>query len=847
MKQKLLIVVSIALIILTTLLTCKDDEELPDITGGEKISLAVTEDSTSYVFATLSCDLNLKPKFKIEQHGFCWDTLANVTIQKTHSTIGVLTYQEFTNNADNLKPNKTYYVKAYIQNGNVVIYSNELTIHTLDAKPIVTTADISNIKANTASCGGTVISITEFPITQRGICWAKAQNPTITDSLTNEGIGNGSFTCQLSNLEFNTSYYVRAYAINSQGIIYGEQKSFTSKDGIPEITTSDLTDITTNTALGGGSIPDDEGVAITARGVCWSLNQNPTIADNKTIDGAGYGEFTSNLTGLSINTTYYARAYATNANGTTYGTQKTFKTYYGSVTDFDGNEYFTVQIGMQIWMAKNLATTSFNDGSTIPLIADNSTWSTISTPALCWYNNDETNYKNTYGALYNWYTVNSGKLCPTGWHVPTDAEWYTLEIYIDGTITDPNATGWRGTNGGTKLKNRTGWNNNGNGTDDYRFSAMPGSSRTDNGSFNAIGNFTDWWLFSELSSTNARNRGMLYYQNGIYRGDYHKRCGFSVRCIQGEITLSLPTITTNSVGSITSESSVCGGNITSTGNSGIIERGVCWNTSGNPTIADNKTTDGTGSGSFTSNITGLAPNTTYFVKAYATNSVGTAYGAEVSFTTLLASQILDYDGNIYNTVAIGTQVWMTENLKTKHYSDGTALIDGTGAIDISGDYTTKYWFINSEDPNYENNYGLLYTYAAAINFGSTGTQGVCPDGWHVPSHEEWKTLEKFLGMSQVDADLTGWRGTNEGIKLKSTSGWFSDGNGTNESGFTALPGGYRFNYGTYYFLTTNALFWSSTSFNSQSSWYRRINYELSTVYSYCYTNDYAMSVRCVKN
>jgi hypothetical protein len=181
---------------------------------------------------------------------------------------------------------------------------------------------------------------------------------------------------------------------------------------IPTLTTSLVTEITSTTASCGGAISSDSGADVTSKGICWSTNQNPTISDNKTADGSGAGSFTSNLASLIPNLVYYVRAYATNTAGTGYGNSVSFKTIL--VTDVDGNVYHAIKIGTQIWMLENLKVTKYNDGSSIPLVTDTTTWSNLSTPAYCWYNNDLATNKDTYGALYNWYAVNSGNLCPTG-------------------------------------------------------------------------------------------------------------------------------------------------------------------------------------------------------------------------------------------------------------------------------------------------------------------------------------------------------------------------------------------------------------------------------------------------
>ena len=157
--------------------------------------------------------------------------------------------------------------------------------------------------------------------------------------------------------------------------------------------------------------------------------------NSKTTDGSGTGTFTSSITGLTAGTTYYVRAYATNSAGTGYGNDISFTTQQGgvgNVTDDDGNVYHSVTIGTQVWMVENLKTTKYNDGTSIPLVTDATDWHNLLTPGYCWNNNDEATYKATYGALYNWYTVNTGNLCPTGWHVPGDAEWTTLTTYLGG-------------------------------------------------------------------------------------------------------------------------------------------------------------------------------------------------------------------------------------------------------------------------------------------------------------------------------------------------------------------------------------------------------------------------------
>ncbi|MCX6309302.1 MAG: hypothetical protein NTY32_10900, partial [Bacteroidia bacterium] len=262
----------------------------------------------------------------------------------------------------------------------------------------------------------------------------------------------------------------------------------------------------------------------------------------KTTDGTTSGSFTSSLTGLSPGVTYYVRAYATNSVGTAYGNQVSFTTMAssGTVADIDGNLYNTVAIGTQVWMVENLKTTKYNDGKAIPLVTDDAAWGDLSTPAYCFYNNDAAN-KTIYGALYNWYTVNTGKLAPAGWHVPTDAEWTTLEnnLIVNGYNYDGTTTGnkiatslaatilWNtyttvGTIGNDLIKNNTSG-----------FTALPGGYRNYNSSFYFIGYYGYWWSSSvENSTTYAWPRYLYYNFAFLGRSSYPLIYGFSVRCVK---------------------------------------------------------------------------------------------------------------------------------------------------------------------------------------------------------------------------------------------------------------------------------------------------------------------------
>ena len=395
---------------------------------------------------------------------------------------------------------------------------------------------------------------------------------------------------------------------------------------------------------------------------------------------------------------------------------------------------------------------------------------------------------------------------------------------------------------------------------------------------------------------------------------------------------TLATVVTHSVESIATTSAVTGGNVTSNGHDEIIARGVCWSTNNPPTIADSHTTDGLGLGEYTSTVSGLVPNTTYYLCAYVTNVVGTAYGEVMTFTTpcnsvtisisgitsigagqsttLAASvantylwsteettasitttpaetttytvigtnqygctgtasvtvtvipqggqpcpgmaTITDYDNNIYNTVQIGNQCWMKENLRTTSYSDGTPIEQGT---DTSR--TTAYWYYPSGNSDNMSTLGLLYNWAAVMRGSASssenpsGVQGVCPTGWHVPSDAEWTELTDYVSsqseyacngtsiyIAKALASTTGWNSFSSNCTVGNTP---SDNNAT---GLGIVPAGY---YSGNYNAATTAYCSSATEYNENYVYNRNIGFFSSTVNRGNLAKYTALSVRCTKD
>lgn len=259
------------------------------------------------------------------ERGFVFSTMQNPAINDYKVPLGA-GLGSFEGTLNGLSVNTTYYVRAYARNGSGIGYGEQRVFTTLDGLPTVRTEEVDNITPIAAECGGTVLEDGGFAVTAKGVCWSTTSEPTLDNAHSSDGNGLGSFVSHLANLEPGKTYYVRAYAKNAAGVAYGAQYSFTTKDGLPTVSTQNISNVTTTTAICGGTISEDGGFTILQRGVCYSTTPNPSTDSPHTSDGRGSGTFVSQLAGLSPHTTYYVRAYATNCVGTVYGEQKTFAT-----------------------------------------------------------------------------------------------------------------------------------------------------------------------------------------------------------------------------------------------------------------------------------------------------------------------------------------------------------------------------------------------------------------------------------------------------------------------------------------------------------------------------------------
>jgi uncharacterized protein (TIGR02145 family) len=509
-----------------------------------------------------------------------------------------------------------------------------------------------------------------------------------------------------------------------------------------------------------------------------------------------------------------------------------YKPTISVITDIDGNIYRTVKIGNQEWMAENLKTTKYSDGSSIPNVTSGYQWANTTSGAWSSFDND-IKKDSTYGKLYNWYVASDSRnVCPIGWHVPTNDEWilFTDYLYVNG----PSGSE------AIALKSTSGWNSDGNGTDNYGWNALPAGSRHSSaGDFFSRGESTNWWASDNRYSFGWSRH--ITHNHDIIRGySAIPEAGFSIRCMKDNNNADnaqLPTVSTKPVNSMIGSSAVSGGDVTSNGGAPVTARGVVWSTVSNPTILDSIDNTESGLGSFKSDLTGLEEMTKYYVRAFATNSAGTVYGIEVTFTTGLGSGIqhggglTDVEGNTYSSVIIGTQEWLSENLKTSKYNDGIIIphiTDDTQWKDLTtGAFT-----------NYDNDYQKDSVYGKLYNWYCVNSAKLCPTGWHLPSDTEWDTLVNYLAIN-------GHSGY-EGRALKSTFGWDYNGNGLHDYGWNGLPGGSRHTYGNYFGKGGLGYWWSNTEKDSGNSWYRGLSSGHGYIRHSIWKTE-GFSVRCLKD
>ncbi len=281
-------------------------------------------------------------------------------------------------------------------------------------------------------------------------------------------------------------------------------------------------------AISGGSFTSSGGTSNIECGLCWDVIQGPTTGSNRVFyNSIDIFSYTSIMTNLAPNTTYYARAYLSNAAGTIYGNEISLTTT-SNVTDIENRTYHTVNIGAQVWLMENLSVTKYNDGTPIPLVTDQAVWNNLKTPAYCWYNNEKPVTGDFRGALYNWHAVNTGKLCPAGFHVPTTGDWNVLTEYLggpsvaSGELLKPGEMQWADVEGSVISDSCLFWGIY-CGTRDTII-----GFQGDNG----CGTFESTYLWSSTPEGTSQALAFILYLGNTDEHEFSRKNGYPVRCLK---------------------------------------------------------------------------------------------------------------------------------------------------------------------------------------------------------------------------------------------------------------------------------------------------------------------------
>ena len=587
---------------------------------------ATTATNVSYTSVTLGGNVTNGNGATVTERGVCYGTSTNPTINDNKVTAENGT-GTFTVSVANLADGVTFYARAYALNERGITYGEAVSFTTTKiTAPTVTTTATSNVSYTTVTLGGNVTNANGATVTERGICWGTSANPIVTNSKKAVGSGTGSFTANITGLSDGTKYYVRAYATNERGTSYGEEKTFTTtKITAPTITTSAASNISYTTVTLGGTATAGNGSTIKERGICWNTSTNPTTSNSKKVVGSGTGNFTANITGLSDGTKYYVRAYVTYEKGTVYGEEKTFTTTKitaptVTTTAASNVSYTKVTLGGNV---------TKENGATVT--ERGVCWSTSSNPTI-------SNSKKVVGDGTGNFTANlTGLADGTTYYVRSYATnergtAYGSEITFTTTkITVPTITTIAATSV-TFTTATLGGNvtaENGASVTERGICWSTSTNPTISNSKKVVGSGTG----SFTSNLTGLTDGTTYYVRAYATNERGTAYGSEITFTTTKITV--PTVTTIAAMNVTFTSATLGGNVTAENGSSVTERGVCWSTSTNPTISNNKKALGSGTGSFTVNITGLSNKTKYYVRAYAINEKGISYGNEIIFTTLV--------------------------------------------------------------------------------------------------------------------------------------------------------------------------------------------------------------------
>ena len=734
------------LTILLLAVSCEKDE-MACTTAVETQEVSSIAATTAQCGGIISSDGNPT----IKEAGVEWCTTSDFESNVSCASIAKAKLGKFACEITNLKDNTQYYVRAYARNSYGTIYGEVLSFKTLEiVLPAVLTDSVTNITISSATVGGEVTDESNGVVAERGVVYSTNPTPTVENNKVVCGRGKGAFTCNLTDLQDGVTYYVRAYAVNEKGTAYGEEKSFqTIEIVVPTVTTSAPTDITISSATVGGEVTEDGYGVVTERGVVYSTNPNPTVENNKVVCGRGKGAFTCNLTDLQDGVTYYVRAYAVNQKGTAYGEEKSFTTKAivvptvttssatsisytsatvgGTVTD-DGGATVTER-GVVYSTTPNPTTSNSKvvSGSGVGSFTCN--LSNLQDGVTYYVRAYAANEKGTaYGEEKSFTTT--AITVPTVITSSVNNISYTSAT-IDGTVTD---------DGGATVTERGVV---------YSTTPNPTTSNSKVVSGSGKGSFT--------CNLNDLQVGTAYYVRAYAINEkgtaYGEEKSFTTKAI------TLPTVITSSVNNISYTSATIDGTVTDDGGATVTERGVVYSTTPNPTTSNSKVVGGSGKGAFTCNLSNLQDGVTYYVRAYAVNQKGTAYGEQQSFMTKKtgifsvssSKQVLFSSGNLQYHPA--NNKWRFAENQTDYVGDANANISSTynGWLDLFGWSTgaTNFGVSTSEDDDYYS--------GSFVDWGTNKIGNDAPNTWRTLTYDEWYYLRRkrpnyseLCGVAQVN-------------------------------------------------------------------------------------------------
>lgn len=514
--KNVIIATGLNLLLLSGIISSCEKNEVPTLTTDEVTNITGTS-------AICGGTITSEGSGMIAANGVCWSTDSLPVIEDSKTTDNAEA-GKFISNISGLLGATMYYVRAYATNSAGTGYGEAISFTTLGQLPGAAISDVTDITVDGATLFGSV-NANFLPTTVTfdfGTSSSYENSVTAIQSpVTGDSMANVS--ASLTGLNPGTTYHFRIKAENSLGTSYSSDSTFVTLGKVPDVNIETATGISSAGAILNGAVNANylsteiifEYGTTTTYSVSVPAVQSP-------LTGSILTNVSANISGLAPGVTYHFRIKAENSLGISYSDDEILITL---PKDIENNVYKIVTIGTQVWMAENLKSTKLNDGYPLDFAPDKATWQVLSNPGYCWYDNNLV-YKNIYGALYNWEAVKTGKICPAGWHVPTDAEWTILSNYLGGSSV-----------AGGKLKESgtTHWvTPNTGATNETGFTALPAGFRSNVGEFSKITNYGYWWSSSEFSTTDAYRQDTDNTSSNLNRLNDLKKNGYSVRCIKNE-------------------------------------------------------------------------------------------------------------------------------------------------------------------------------------------------------------------------------------------------------------------------------------------------------------------------